>query len=75
MDVLVSLPKTMKVFVDVARDTRVERLKQDYAWRGTPVEEQFAILAARELGETPIVEQSRLHADFVVYGASEGSKE
>jgi histidinol-phosphate phosphatase family protein len=75
MDVLVGLPKTMKVFVDVARDTRVERLKQDYAWRGAPVGEQFAILAARELGETPIVEQSRLHADFVVYGASEGSKE
>lgn len=75
MDVLFGLPKTIKVFVDVTRDTRMERLKQDFAWRGTPVEEQFAILAARELGETPIVEQSRLHADFLVYGASEGSKE
>jgi histidinol-phosphate phosphatase family protein len=75
MDDLFGLQKTMKVYVDVARDTRGERLKQDYAWRGTPAEEQFEILAARELGETPVVEHSKMRADFVVCGASEGSGE
>lgn len=75
MDDLLGLSKTMKVYVSVAHHTREVRLKQDYAWRGTPVEEQFTTLVSRELDETTIVEQSRTHADFVVDGISYGSKE
>lgn len=74
MEDLLGLSGAMKVYVGVARDTREARLKQDYAWRGMPAEEQFAILTARELDETPIVEQSRILADFVVERAFEGKK-
>jgi histidinol-phosphate phosphatase family protein len=66
MDELLSLPGAIKVYVDVEPDTRNVRLKQDYAWRGTQAAQQAATLAARELDETPIVEQSRSVADFVI---------
>jgi histidinol-phosphate phosphatase family protein len=66
MNDLLSLNGVLKVYVDVARDSRSLRLKKDYAWRGTSSEEQHAILITRELDETPIVEQSRAIADFVV---------
>jgi histidinol-phosphate phosphatase family protein len=66
LDDLLGLPKVLKAYVHVARDTRLARLKQDYAWRGTSAEEQLATLAAREVDETPEVEKSRLLADFVV---------
>jgi histidinol-phosphate phosphatase family protein len=75
MDDLHGLSRTIKVYVDVAPDRREARLKQDYAWRGTSADEQFETLVARRLDETPIVEQSRTLADFVVDGASYGSKE
>jgi histidinol-phosphate phosphatase family protein len=66
MDDLLGLFGVMKVYVDVARDTREMRLKQDYAWRGMLSEEQFAILASRQLDEVLTVEQSRMVADFIV---------
>lgn len=72
---LLGLPGVMRVYIDVARDTREKRLRQDYAWRGFSVEEQLAMLAQRELDETPIVEQSRINADFVVERAFQGNKE
>lgn len=75
MDDLLGLPSLMRVYIDVAHDTREKRLKQDYAWRATPAEEQLATLAQRELDETPIVEQSRMVADFVVERAFERNKE
>jgi histidinol-phosphate phosphatase family protein len=75
MDNLLGLQCVMRVYVDVARDTRQDRLKQDYAWRGTPDEEQLATLAVRELDETPIVEQSRRLADFIVEQVFQGKKE
>lgn len=75
MDDLLGLSKTMKVYVDIARNARETRLKQDYAWRGISAEEQFATLVAREHDETPIVEQSRTRAEFVVNGASYRGKE
>lgn len=75
MDDLLSLPRVMRVYVDIARETRKVRLSQDYAWRGTTTEEQLATLTARELDETPIVEQSRMIADFVVEQAIAGNKE
>ena len=72
---LLGLPGVMKVYVDVERETRNARLKQDYAWRGTPAGELFATLAARELDETPIVERSRLFAEFVVKREVEEGRE
>jgi len=75
MDDLLSLSSVMRVYIDVAHDTREKRLKQDYAWRGTSAEEQLETLAQRELDETPIVEQSRMIADFVVEPAIQGKKE
>jgi histidinol-phosphate phosphatase family protein len=66
MDDLLGLFGVMKVYVDVARDTREMRLKQDYAWRGMLSEEQFAILASRQLDGVLTVEQSRMVADFIV---------
>jgi histidinol-phosphate phosphatase family protein len=75
MDDLLSLPGVIKVYVDVARDTRETRLKQDYSWRGTPAEELVETLTARELDETPAIEQSRVLADFIVEPAFEGKKE
>jgi len=75
MDDLLGLPGVMRVYIDVANDTREKRLKQDYAWRGTSAEEQLKTLAQRQLDETPIVEQSRTIADFVVEPAILGMKE
>ena len=75
MDDLLGLPGVMRVYIDVAHDTREKRLKQDYAWRGTSAEEQLETLAQRELDETPIVEQSRMFADFVVEPETQGRKE
>lgn len=72
---LLGLPGVMRVYIDVAHDTREKRLKQDYAWRGTSAEEQLETLAQRELDETPIVEQSRMIANFVVKPAIHGKKE
>lgn len=72
---LLGLSGVMTVYIDVARDTREKRLRQDYAWRGFSVEEQLAMLAQRELDETPIVEKSRINADFVVERAFQGNKE
>jgi histidinol-phosphate phosphatase family protein len=66
LDDLLGLPKVLKVYVHVARDTRLARLKQDYAWRGTSAEELLATLTAREVDETPEVEKSRITADFLV---------
>ncbi len=75
MDELVGLPGVMKLYVDIPRDRRLARLKRDYAWRGTPAEEQLATLASRELDETPIIERSQVLADFVVGRAFDGQKE
>jgi uridine kinase len=75
MDDLLGRSSVMRVYIDVAHDTREKRLKQDYAWRGTSTEEQIATLAQRELDETPIVEQSRRIADFLVEPAILGMKE
>lgn len=74
MDDLLVLPSVMRVYIDVAHDTREKRLKQDYVWRDTPAEEQLVTLAHRELDETPIVEQSRIVADFVVERVFQGEK-
>lgn len=63
---LVSLPKTVKVYVDIASVTRDERLRNDYSWRGASLGDQSLVQASREFDETPIVEQSRKFADFVV---------
>jgi hypothetical protein len=52
--------------VNVSRDRRLARLKQDYAWRGTSADEQLAILTAREVDETPEVEKSRILADYLI---------
>jgi uridine kinase len=75
MDDLLGLPRVMKIYVDITRDIREARLKQDYAWRGTVAEEQLATLSAREFDETPIVEQTRARANFVVSQALQGKKE
>ena len=75
MEDLLKPSGVMKIFVDVARDTREIRLNQDYAWRGILAEEQFSILASRELDEVPIVEQSRILADFVITQEFEGKNE
>lgn len=66
MDGLLGRSRVLKVFVDVARDTRENRLKQEYAWRGVSAAEQVATLASREVDETPVVEESRSLADVVI---------
>jgi histidinol-phosphate phosphatase family protein len=66
MDDLLKSPRVIKVYVDVASDTREQRLRLDYAWRGAPLEEQLAKLTARKIDETPLIEQSRILADFVI---------
>lgn len=66
MEDLVALPQSLKIYVEVARKTRDERLSKDYTWRNTSGDDQFSVLSMRELDETPIVEQSRKFADFVI---------
>lgn len=66
MNPLVELPKTKKVYIDVNPDIRHERLREDYNWRGLSEVDLRRVFEARELDETPIVEQSRKNADFVV---------
>jgi histidinol-phosphate phosphatase family protein len=75
MEDLLSLFGVMKIYVDVVRDMRQMRLNQEYAWRGMLTEDQFATLASRELDEVPIIEQSRMHANFVVGRKFEGKNE
>jgi histidinol-phosphate phosphatase family protein len=75
MDNLLCLPRVMRIYINVAQDTREKRLKQDYAWQRTSAEEQLETMAQRELDETPIVEQSQMIADFVVGPAIQGKKE
>jgi histidinol-phosphate phosphatase family protein len=66
IDELLVLPRVMKIYMDIPSEIRNERLNQDYGWRDMPVEQQAATLASRELDETPIVERSRLLADFII---------
>jgi histidinol-phosphate phosphatase family protein len=66
MDELLDLPDVTKIYVDVASDTRQTRLTKDYDWRGVSRDEQRLTLLTREFDETPIIEQSRILADFVV---------
>jgi len=66
MDDLLDLPRVIKIYMNVARETRELRLKQDYAWRGTVGEELKTLLAHREVDETPIVERSKNCADFII---------
>lgn len=66
MSDLLSLAGVMKVYVDVVSDLREARLTREYTWRGTPFEEQLVTMNSREIDETPIVEQSRMFADFVI---------
>jgi histidinol-phosphate phosphatase family protein len=66
MNPLVELPKTKKVYIDVNPSIRHERLRADYKWRGLSDVDLSRVLEARELDETPIVEQSRRFADFIV---------
>ena len=66
MNELNTLPGILKVYVHIAPETRNQRLSNDYAWRGQSSEQHASVLAMRELDETPVVEQSRRIADFVV---------
>jgi histidinol-phosphate phosphatase family protein len=66
MDELLALPDAMRIYMEISRDIRNERLNQDYGWRGTSAAQQVATLAARELDEIPIIEQSRIVADFII---------
>jgi uridine kinase len=66
LDELLGQPGAMTVYVDVASAEREARLKQDYGWRDVSVEDQSLILAARDIDETPIVEQSKANARWVV---------
>jgi hypothetical protein len=75
MEDLLCLSGVMKIYPDVMHDMRQIRLNQDYAWRGMLTEEQFATLASREIDEVPIVERSRMLADFVIEREFEGKKE
>ena len=75
MDDLLGLFGVTKVYVEVARDTRDMRLNQDYTWRGMLSEEQFAVMASRQLDEVLTVEQSRMLADFIVGRELIGKKE
>lgn len=75
MDELLALPRSIKIYLEIPDEIRNKRLSQDYDWRGTPAEQQTATLAARELDETPIVEQSRLLADYIIGPGLQGEKE
>jgi histidinol-phosphate phosphatase family protein len=66
LDELLVRPGVVTVYMDVTSATRHARLRQDYAWRGVSVEEQSHVLAARDIDETPIVEQSKVRAKWVV---------
>ena len=74
MEDLLRLPGVMKIYVDAMPEDRQERLKKDYAWRGTQSDDLLATLTARELDETPIVERSRNLADFVVGPVFQGGE-
>ncbi len=61
-----SLPATVKIYVQTTAASRTARLSEDYASRGQVAEQYQTVLAMRELDETPLVEQSRSLADFVL---------
>jgi histidinol-phosphate phosphatase family protein len=74
MEDLLGVPGVIKVYVDVARDEREMRLNQWHAWQSASIDQQLSIMASRELDETPIVEQSRTVADFVVQRPDQGKQ-
>jgi uridine kinase len=63
---LLNIPKLIKVYIDIPDDMRSDRLKKDYAWRGTLHADQAATMNSRELDETPMIELSKKDADYVV---------
>jgi histidinol-phosphate phosphatase family protein len=71
MEDLISLPKVMTVYIDITSDLRGVRLKQDYAWRDISAEQQLGILNSRNFDEVPIVEKSRIVADFIIEAPQE----
>lgn len=71
MDDQLSMHGILKVCVDIEREKREARIKKDYAWRGTSTEELTVTLAARDIDEAPIIEQSLLLADYIIKEASE----
>lgn len=68
MEAFSNWPSVTKVFMDITSAKRLNRLKEDYQLRGTPYDEFVSIMSAREIDETPIVEKSRLQANFVIHG-------
>lgn len=54
---LVSL-STVRIYVEVDRDVRIERFHNDYAWRGMDIPEINRLIASRDLDETEKVRRS-----------------
>jgi uridine kinase len=62
---LVSL-SSIRVYTDVDRDERIDRLHKDYAWRGMDTQEIDRLIASRDSDETEEVRRSRVHARFII---------
>ena len=66
IDDLNNLLNTIKIYIDISNEVRIERLHTEYTLRGQNIEKYAPLINAREQDETPIVAQSRNVADFVV---------
>jgi D,D-heptose 1,7-bisphosphate phosphatase len=62
---LVSL-SSIRVYTDVDRDERIDRLHKDYAWRGMDTQEIDRLIASRDSDETEEVRRSCVHARFII---------
>jgi uridine kinase len=62
---LVSL-SSIRVYTDVDRDERIDRLHKDYAWRGMDTQEIDRLIASRDSDETEEVRRSGVHARFII---------
>lgn len=63
---LVSL-SPIRIYTDVNRDERIERLHKDYAWRGMDTPEIDRLIASRDSDETEEVRRSGVHARFILH--------
>jgi histidinol-phosphate phosphatase family protein len=56
----------LKLYVEISEEKRVQRLKDDYTWRGYDDIKVKDILESREDDEVAIIRKSALNADYII---------
>lgn len=63
---LTTASPTLRLYIDISEQTRIHRLKSDYAWRGYSDDKLDQILRSRAQDETTVIRQSANSADYLI---------